>query len=249
MPTYNTICLIVAAGSGERFAAELGIKYPLPKQYLPLAGTPVLRHSCLAFINHPQIDKVLVVHNDAHKELYEQAVGDLPLLAPVSGGGTRQESVFNGLQAIKKYNPQKVLIHDAARPLVSARIISDIINKLDTESAVIPAIPVTDTLKQCENGKIIKTVPRENLFGAQTPQGFIFRDVIKNQESRMQELREKESLILDSNFPDSNLTDDASLFEQFNKEVCIIPGSKLNMKITTVEDLKIVEALLALKTR
>lgn len=239
MSQYNTICIIVAAGSGSRFAEKAG---RAPKQYLPLGGMPILRRTCIAFLNHPMVDKVLVVYNPEYKSLYEVAVGDLPLLAPVAGGAARHDSVRSGFEAIKQYSPKKVLIHDAARPLVSAQIISDVLEKVDSANAVIPVVPVEDTLKECVGNKIVKTVPREKLYRAQTPQGFDFREVYRlsfvvgsNSSDKLQTTNDK-----------PKLTDEASLFECLNKEVCIVPGSPLNLKITTAEDLKIAEALLML---
>lgn len=223
----------------------------MPKQYLLLAGEPILRHSATAFLNHPQIDTVLVVYNPEHQDLYNAAVGDLPLLAPVAGGKTRQDSVRLGLEAIAKYNPQKVLIHDAARPMVDARIISDVINALDDTSGVIPAFSVPDTIKKCKNGKITATIPRDDLMLAQTPQGFVFEEIFDAHskclslvvDSLSQEsLNDKRQTINDKRIP--NFTDDASLFEHLGKEVKIVAGSQNNFKITTENDLKKAEIIM-----
>ena len=129
MTKYNTIALIVAAGSGERLGNTT------PKQYLLLAGRAILRHSAEKFLNHNEIDAVFVVYNPDHKALYEAAIAGIDLPEPILGGKSRQESVRLGLEAIAQYNPKKVLIHDAARPLVSTKIISDIICLLYTSDA------------------------------------------------------------------------------------------------------------------
>lgn len=231
MTKYNTICLIVAAGSGERLSGDI------PKQYLLLNDKPILRHSVESFLTHPEIDTVRVVYNPEHQELYRSTVGGLPILHPVEGGKTRQESVLLGLLSLEKYSPQKVLIHDAARPLVDARIISDIINALDTTNAAIPALPIDDTIKTCENGKIINTVPRENLMIAQTPQGFVYKEILAAHK-----------LVNSKNNNSSLFTDDASLFEHINKEVKIIAGSQNNFKITTKSDLQRAEIIMGNNT-
>lgn len=238
MTQYNTICLIVAAGSGERFSAPSGGK--LSKQYCALGGIPILRHSVVTFINHPQIDAVRVIYNPVNTEYYENAVMGLDMLSPVAGGSLRQDSVQLGLQSIAEFSPQKVLIHDAARPLVDVQIISQIINKLDKVNAAIPVFQITDTVKNCENGKIIETLPRDNLFAAQTPQGFVYKEILEaynsvsNRQNKQKSQKSKPPIF----------TDEASLFEYLHKEVSIVNGSQRNLKITTNEDLKIAEALL-----
>jgi 2-C-methyl-D-erythritol 4-phosphate cytidylyltransferase / 2-C-methyl-D-erythritol 2,4-cyclodiphosphate synthase len=222
MTEYKTIAIIVAAGSGERLNSEI------PKQYMSLAGEPILRYGVRTFLNHPQIDAVCVVYNPEYRELYKKAVGDLPLISPVSGGKTRQESVLLGLLSVAKYQPTKILIHDAARPLVDNRIISDIVNSLDATNAVIPTLIVDDTIKICENGKIINTVPRDKLMRAQTPQGFVYKEIMAAHEEGK----------------GSVCTDDASLFESLGKEVAIIKGSQNNFKITSKEDLQRAEVIM-----
>ncbi|NBB82711.1 MAG: NTP transferase domain-containing protein, partial [Alphaproteobacteria bacterium] len=119
--------LLVAAGRGTRFGGAL------PKQYRRLAGQAVLRHSVRAFLDHPAIDRVAVVIDPAFRDLYDGAVGDLPLDPPVDGGDTRQDSVRRGLEALaaRPPEPARVLIHDAARPLVDADTIAGVVAALD----------------------------------------------------------------------------------------------------------------------
>ncbi len=220
------IALITACGRGNRFNKGEGV----PKQYLPLAGFPMLRHSILAFLNHPQIDEVIcVIHPDDIK-LYEEAVIGLDLLNPVFGGATRQASIRKGLEALKEYHPDKVLIHDGVRPFVSKRIISGILEKLKTHPAVIPAIAVEDTLKKIDDNKIEWTLERENLWRAQTPQGFIYEDILNSHIA----------------FKDLNFTDDSALNEYAGIPVAIVPGSQNNFKITTEEDYDRAKILLPL---
>ena len=212
--------LIVAAGSGQRFGAEL------PKQYAPLGGGTVLQASISSFLQHPEIDGVRCVINKDHMDNYERSVSGLDrldrgaLLPPVFGGETRQQSVLGGLESFTEANPDKVLIHDGARPFVSGELISDIIFALDKSTGVVPTLAVVDTLKKCTDGSVDKTVSRDNLFRAQTPQGFRFKEII----SAHRELKQE------------NMTDDASIFERSGMNVAMVAGSEENFKITTPDD-------------
>lgn len=210
------VALITACGRGNRFNRGEGI----PKQYLPLAGIPMLRHSILAFLNHPQVSDVLCVIHPDDIELYEQSTIGLDLLNPVFGGETRQSSIRIGLEELIDYKPNKVLIHDGVRPFVSKRIINGILEKLETHPAVIPAIAVEDTIKKIGDGKIEWTLERENLWRAQTPQGFLYQDILNSHIA----------------FKDLNFTDDSALNEYAGIPVAIVPGSQNNFKITTEED-------------
>ncbi len=210
------VALITACGRGNRFNQGEG----LPKQYLPLAGTPLLRHSILAFLNHPQISDVICIIHPDDISLYEEAAAGLDLLNPVFGGETRQASIRIGLEALRDYSPNKVLIHDGVRPFVSKRVINGILEKLETHPAVIPAVAVEDTLKKYSDGKIEWTLERENLWRAQTPQGFLYKDILESHIA----------------FKDLNFTDDSSLNEYAGIPVAIVPGSQNNFKITTQED-------------
>lgn len=211
----KTIAIITACGRGSRFSSE-----GLPKQYISLAGVPLLRHSILAFLNHPKIDGVMCVIHEDDFALYEEAVLGLDLLNPVFGGDTRQASVRKGLEALKQYNPDKVLIHDGVRPFVSKQIISGILEKLETSPAVIPAVAVEDTIKKYGDGKIEWTLERQDLWRAQTPQGFYYQDILNSHTA----------------FKDLHFTDDAALNEYAGIPVAIVPGSQNNFKITTEDD-------------
>lgn len=210
------VALITACGRGNRFNSGEG----LPKQYMPLAGVPLLRHAILTFLNHKEVDDVICVIHPDDQKLYEETVAGLDLLNPVFGGETRQASIRMGLEALKDYNPDKVLIHDGVRPFVSKRIINGILEKLQTHPAVIPAVPVEDTLKKYSDGKIEWTLERDNLWRAQTPQGFAFDDILNSHIA----------------FKNLHFTDDAALNEYAGIPVAIVPGSQNNFKITTEED-------------
>ena len=152
--------IVVAAGSGVR----AGLAQGLPKQYCRVGGETVLRRTVRAFCDHPSIKHVLVVIREGDEALYREAVDGLKpemLLPPVPGGATRQLSVAAGLEALSYIGPAAVLIHDAARPFISAVCIADSLAALERFDGAIAAIPVTDTLKRGENGSISGTVPRE----------------------------------------------------------------------------------------
>ena len=224
----KVIALITASGRGNRFNNSEGI----PKQYMPLAGFPMLRHAILAFLNHPQIDEVICTINKDDEKLYEESVIGLDLLDPVIGGQTRQESVRIGLQALKEYNPDKVLIHDGVRPFTTKRVINGILEKLQTHPAVIPAIPVEDTIKKYKDGKIEWTVERDNMWRAQTPQGFDYKDILNAHNA----------------FKDIHFTDDAALDEYSGIPVAIVPGSQNNFKVTTYEDYERAKRIIAMRS-
>lgn len=219
----KVVALITACGRGNRFNRGEGV----PKQYMPLAGKPLLYHSIKAFLDHPQITDVICVINPDDVALYQETVAGLDLLNPVFGGDTRQASIRMGLEALRDYNPQKVLIHDGVRPFVSKRIINGILEKLETHPAVIPAIAVEDTLKKFGDGKIEWTLERDNLWRAQTPQGFYYEDILNSHIA----------------FKDLHFTDDAALNEYAGIPVAIVPGSQNNFKITTEDDYERAKAM------
>jgi 2-C-methyl-D-erythritol 4-phosphate cytidylyltransferase/2-C-methyl-D-erythritol 2,4-cyclodiphosphate synthase len=218
----NVVALIVAAGHGVR-AGE-----GPPKQYRTLGGIAVIRRSIEAFVHHPLVDLVQVVIGAEHGQLYEAATEGLILPSPIAGGETRQESVLRGLEGLTTLQPTFVLIHDAARPLVSADVIAATIDALETNGGALPVLAAADTLKRLRDGLIEATVPRENIGGAQTPQGFRFDKILSAHRAAR----------------DTSATDDAAIAEQAGLRVAAVPGSRLNMKLTTPEDFVIAEALL-----
>jgi len=208
--------LIVAAGSGARFGGSI------PKQYQDLGGVPILRRSVLAFLNHPHIDQVQVVINPAHRKLYDQAVSDLALPEPVTGGETRQDSVRLGLEAMDKKNrPKLVMIHDAARPLIDAATITAVRKALDAGRGAIAAKPLVDTLKRGLEDQIETTIDRRDLWQAHTPQAFHFEDILAAHRASA----------------GAQLTDDAAVAEKAGMKVTLVASNPDNMKITNPDDL------------
>ncbi|MGR0185983.1 bifunctional 2-C-methyl-D-erythritol 4-phosphate cytidylyltransferase/2-C-methyl-D-erythritol 2,4-cyclodiphosphate synthase [Azospirillum aestuarii] len=219
MNASSCIALIVAAGTGQRFGAER------PKQYLDLAGQPVLRRTIDAFRRHPKVSAVRVVINPAFRDLYDAAVAGLDLPEPVAGGASRQDSVRNGLAALAESAPDLVLIHDAARPLIDADTIDAVIAALGTHPAALAAVPVADTLKRGnggpDGGLVAGTVDRSGLWRAQTPQGFRFPEILAAH-------RDAAGL---------KLTDDAAVAERAGLPVALVPAREENFKVTTPDDL------------
>ena len=171
-----------------------------------------------------------VVIRREHHPYYRQAVEGLTMFPCVIGGQTRQESVLRGLESVAHRQPEYVLVHDAARPLTSHALISRVINALKDNAAVSPARPVADTLKRVADGRVGETVPRENLYKVQTPQGFRFNALL---EAHRQ-------------FAGQALTDDAAVIEKAGGTVVTVEGEIDNFKITTQNDIERMQTLLSL---
>lgn len=213
--------VVVAAGRGSRAQTEL------PKQYCTLAGKTVLRRTLEALQKAiPDARIVCVIHPD-DSTLYSKASEGLAGLHHVLGGKTRQESVLNGLNALKAESPDYAFVHDAARPFVSEVLIKNILETLNEGSkAVIPALAVTDTLKRVDQNTIADTVDRSNLYSVQTPQAFDFA-LLQNAHQAA---------------PHSDFTDDAAVMEAAGHTVQICLGDDHNFKITKPEDFRKAES-------
>jgi 2-C-methyl-D-erythritol 4-phosphate cytidylyltransferase len=222
--------IIVAAGSGSRFAG------PRPKQYLPLAGVPVLIRTLRVFDGCDAVDTlVAVVTSGDSRFVRETLLAEAGLRKPVllcSGGARRQESVFNGLACIPE-DDSVVVIHDAVRPLVTCACITACVEAARAQGAGIAAVPAWDTLKRVTDAATIAgTLPRDNVWLAQTPQAF-----------RTGLIRAAHRAARAEHFQG---TDDASLVEHQGGSVRIVTGSRRNIKITTPEDMALAEALLTM---
>ena len=219
--------IIVAAGSASRMGG-------VNKILAPLAGKPVIYHTLSAFNENPAIsDIVLVTREDMVLDLQKIAdeYGFLKVTDVITGGSCREDSVKNGFERLIK-NPEikTVLIHDGARPLVRQEVINRVINAAEEFSAVVPAVPVKDTIKKIGVlGKVEETVDRSNLVNIQTPQGF-------EVETFKTALEKADDL--------SRFTDDASIAEAAGFPVYTVTGDYKNIKITTPEDVILVEAYL-----
>jgi len=212
--------LLVAAGSGSRFGAET------PKQFLTLAGQPVMRHAARTLAAHAALLQPV-----GEAAPIEAALAGIPHLPPVPGGATRQDSVRAGLEALAPHAPDVVLVHDAARPIIPGGAIDALLAALTDTPGAIPAVPVADTLKRVEAGRIVATVARTGLVRAQTPQAFRFA-VLLDAHRAAHAAR------------DTTATDDAALLEAAGLAVAIVPGAEDNIKLTWPEDLMRLERAL-----
>ena len=228
------IALIVAAGSGSRMGNA-----DKPKQFLPIYGKPLMIHTIEAFEVHDEIDAIVVVTNEAYIDQVKVWCKQYDLgkiKAVVAGGDSIQISVHNGLQAVKAISKDPsndiVLIHDAARPLVSQDIISSNIKECLINDAVTTVIPSSDTIIRSLDEKIINDVPlRKELYQSQTPQTFKLALILSAHE-----LAKKNNCL--------DITDDAQLVLKIGKNVHLVKGNKRNFKVTTSDDLAIFEALI-----
>ena len=209
--------LIVAAGRGERAGGEV------PKQYRQVAGKTVLRRSIDSFFYHPAVEAVCVVVHKDDRKLYEAATSGIRILAPVTGGGSRQASAFNGLRALSEIEapaPDIVLIHDAARCFVSQAVISLVIEGVQAGGeGAIPALPLSDSIKRGTT-HAEESVDRSDMWRAQTPQGFPFEAILKAHEAAA----------------GRSLSDDAAVAEAAGLAVRIVKGDEANIKLTQPED-------------
>jgi 2-C-methyl-D-erythritol 4-phosphate cytidylyltransferase / 2-C-methyl-D-erythritol 2,4-cyclodiphosphate synthase len=216
----SVAAVIVAGGSGLRAGGEK------PKQYQLIGGKPMIRLTLEAFLAHPMVNFIQTVIGDEHEALYREATAGLPLPLPVKGGSTRQESCRLGVEACAAANPSKILIHDAARPFISHSVISGVIAELDRADAVIPGLPVADTIKFAPGGVIEKTVDRSAMWFVQTPQGFTYAKIREAHRKAIREARD-------------GFTDDAAVAEFAGMPVRIVAGDQANKKLTTAHDVTV----------
>lgn len=220
--------VIVAAGRGVRMQSDTR------KQYLQVAGRPVLVHTLLKFDACPLIDHIcLVVPDDDLDFCRHRLIADGQVKKPVqfvAGGRHRQQSVYNGLKSLDN-KKGLVAIHDGVRPLVDPLLITACIRAAETSGACAPGMPAYDTIKRVSGeGTIAGTVARKGLWLVQTPQVFRYAIIIEAHDRALHD--------------DYVGTDDAALVERIGFPVTLISGSKSNIKVTTAEDLTMAAALL-----
>jgi 2-C-methyl-D-erythritol 4-phosphate cytidylyltransferase/2-C-methyl-D-erythritol 2,4-cyclodiphosphate synthase len=218
--------VIVAAGRGER----AGQSTEGPKQYRRIGGEAVLSRTLRAFAHCAEIDQIIVVIHADDAALYENAITECyQNVRVVTGGPTRQESTRLGLLALNKNAPDYVLIHDGVRPFIEQDLLARIFDNLAPQEGVLPALAVSDTLKQSSSDGTVKTtVPRAGLFAAQTPQAFPFNPILDAHEKAYLSGR-------------SDFTDDASIAEAYGLSVRIIEGSADNTKLTWAKDIEMAD--------
>jgi 2-C-methyl-D-erythritol 4-phosphate cytidylyltransferase/2-C-methyl-D-erythritol 2,4-cyclodiphosphate synthase len=215
--SLHTIALIVAAGNSERLGGAVA------KPYITLGDKTVLRHSIDTFLSHSKIDGVRVVINRKHHMLYKKTTRDITLFPPVFGASRRQDSVRLGLESLTHRSPTYVLIHDAARPLIDHATIDRVISGLEKAHAVLPFIPVQDTIRSRST-----LLDRSTLQAAQTPQGFHFEAILHAHRQLRKE----------------DFTDDIALAEALGVKVELVHGDTRNMKLTTPEQLNMLEHMM-----
>jgi len=204
------------------------------KQYLPLAGQPILTRTLSAFAASGFFEEIILVVDASEIAYCRREVVEKWRAAPcchiVAGGRERQESVYNGLAVCSVKDDDPVLIHDGVRPFVSRECLQQCLQAVEKHGACIAAVPSCDTLKKVEKqGRIRHTLPREAVWMAQTPQGF-----------RLGLIRTAHEKAREDGFVG---TDDAQLLERLGHAVAIVPGSRANIKITTPDDLRFAEAI------
>lgn len=210
--------VIVAGGSGQRLGAEV------PKALVEVAGRTLVEHCLDTARTCPQIDQIVVVAPSGHMPAVRAVVGDTAVVVP--GGASRDESVRHGLDALGP-RVRWVLIHDAARPFVPRAVFDAVLAALAAGAeAVVPVLPVADTIKTVVAGHVGRTIPRDDLVAVQTPQGFAI-----------------EPLRAAHGMQSGEVTDDAQLMEQAGVQISVVAGSPRGFKITTGFDLLVAEAV------
>ena len=224
------VAIIAAAGQGTRLAGKR------PKQFLELAGTPILIHTLKAFERCDAIHEIILVLAEEETKGFLSLAKEHELRkisAVVSGGRTRAESVLHGLQAVNAEAVEIVAVHDGARPFVTPDEISRTIDTAKVEGAAILVSAPVDTLKEVKAGTVARTLDRATIRNALTPQCFDYKLLLRAYEH--------------ADINDPELTDESALVERLGSKIAIVEGSPRNIKITRPEDLAIGEALLGQK--
>ena len=221
----NGLAILVAAGRGERMGGGR------PKAFLPIGGRPILLRAALAFEAAPSVDALVAVvpaaDIDAARDIL---VAVSKVRAVVAGGARRQDSVLEGMKQAPDGFEGVVLVHDAARPFVEPELIDAVARAARENGAALPALPLVETVKRIREGRVVETIDREELAGAQTPQGFRFALLARAYEAAFRDR--------------VTLTDEAMAVERLGEVVVAVPGSSRNRKLTTPEDMAWAEELL-----
>jgi len=221
--------VIVAAGSGTRFNSAV------PKQFLKLDEHTVLYHSIQKFLAVSSLSEIIIAVAQQHREsqyLFDSIPKETNTRIKItSGGARRQDTVYNALQVLQP-ETEIVCIHDSVRPFIEPDLIRKTIECCREYDGAIIAVPVVDTLKEVQHQQVVRTLDRQNVWHAQTPQTFQKDAILKAY-----------SQAIEGGW-DNTVTDDASLIEKYGGRICIVEGSYLNLKITTSADLEIARMLL-----
>lgn len=226
------IALLTAAGTGTRMHQDI------PKQFIHVDNKPVIIHTMEAFQNHPSVDAIIVVTLDSWKEVlwaYAKQFNVTKLKWVVSGGETGQESILNGLSKLKKEFPEEeitVMVHDGNRPLITTEIISDNLATFAKYGSAVAVIPCTEVVFESEDGiSSHVSTEREKLFRTQTPHTYRLNDLLwAHEEAKKRGIKGTAASCM--------------LMKELGRETYFSKGSEENLKITTLDDLKIFKALL-----
>jgi len=209
----NNCFIILAGGESKRFNSKI------PKPYHLYRGKPLLLHSIDRAKDYGKFRKIVLVINKKHKPYIDKL--KIKSIKVIIGGKTRAESAYKALQSIKSYNIKNILIHDAARPNFSLKLLDKLFNELKSNDCVVPAIQTSDSIKQ-KSSNIVINLKRENIYLIQTPQAFNYKKLYALQNNKSIEV-----------------TDDANLFVEAGEKIKIIKGEINNNKITLNSDIKI----------
>jgi len=225
----KSLAIIPAAGSGTRVGAGR------PKQFLELAGAPILVHTLRRFDGCPDIEALIVALPEGEIDNFSAILGSAGLSKPVRlvvGGRERSDSIRNALEEARTFAPEVVVVHDAVRPFVTSAQITSVVERAGVVGAAILALPATDTIKEVEDGLVRQTLDRRRIYRAQTPQAFRFDLLWRANEAARSD-----------GVAAALATDDSLLVERLGEPVAVIVGSPNNIKITTPEDLVIAASL------
>lgn len=224
----RTAALVMAAGRGRRFAGKI------PKQYVKLAGREILAHAIQGLERERRIDAILVVVENRYIKYVRSEIvkkyGFKKVMGVIAGGRERYDSVYKALVHLRKACPEYVVIHDGARPVFDAQALKAVLASLKCEVAVVPVTRISSTVKQVRNGYVVQTVDRDILRASVTPQGYKYSDLF--------------SLYSAAAIKKLKPTDEAFIFENVGFRVKAVEHEGPNIKVTTREDLKVVEAIL-----
>jgi len=231
MTPRDVVAIVAAGGSGERFQSST------PKQFLALAGKPLLAHTVTAFLRSPDVHRVVLVLPGRGFENYvgimRPWLKESDRLEVIAGGDSRQDSVWNGISRLSSAFEGWVVVHDGARPLVTQALIRDVVDAAKRLGGALAALPVDQTLKEVDSGAtVLRTVDRRRYYQAQTPQCF-----------RHRVLRAAFERARGEGFQG---TDEAQLVERLGEKVHLVPGLVRNLKVTTEEHLALAEHYLTL---
>jgi 2-C-methyl-D-erythritol 4-phosphate cytidylyltransferase len=228
----SVAAILAAGGRGTRFATQ-DQSLAQPKQFCDLLGRPIYVWSLTVLLSHPEISRVVIV---MPPDMVTQIKSSLSKYDPsgekllvTAGGGSRQESVYLGLKALGSSPPEYVVIHDAARPFVTAEMLDAVIENVRRTGACTTGMKPADTVKVIKDEIILETLDRQALLMVQTPQAGKFEWLLDAHEAA----RKK----------DLNTTDDAAVLEAAGREVAVVPGSPYNLKITSPADLELCNAI------